>query len=148
MKIQRTRVNESWMSPWSAWPLVWQWREQAGDSWLTFRWKWQSLECRRLYHICLCLHLGGVTVRALTSLWIRSASFFFIRTEVFWGFTCSLSLAACPDETLITQLQSNLSCSQKISCVLGYGQNTLSVMAKTWNSAVHYFSWHRETCKE
>lgn len=96
--------------PWCGGRGIW-----VGRIWLTAQWKWQSLECRRFYHICQCLHLGGATVRELRSLWIRSGRFFFIRTEVFLGFTCSLSLAACPDEILIMQLQSDLNHSQKKS---------------------------------
>lgn len=129
--------------PWCGGRGIW-----VGRIWLTAQWKWQSLECRRFYHICQCLHLGGATVRELRSLWIRSGRFFFIRTEVFLGFTCSLSLAACLDEIPIMQLQSDLNHSQKISCMLGYGENTLSATAKIWNCAVHYISWHRKTCRE
>lgn len=57
-------------------------------------------------------------------------------------------LAACPNETLIMQQQSNLSSSKKKSAVLRNGESNLSVMAKIWNCAVYYVSWHKEACKE
>lgn len=120
----------------------------VGRIWLTSQWKWQTLECRKSYHTSQCLHLGGATVRELRSLWIRSGRIFSSEQRYFWGFTCSLSLAACLDEIPITQLQSDLNHSKKNSCVLGYGENTISVIANIWNCAVHYVSWHMKTCRE
>lgn len=85
----------------------------VGRIWLTSQWKWQTLECRKSYHTSQCLRLGGATVREPRSLWIRSGRIFSKEQRYFWGFTCSLSLAAWLDEIPITQLQSDLNHSKK-----------------------------------
>lgn len=71
-------------------------RSSLGRIWLTSRWKWQSLECRRSSHIYLCLHLEEVTFRELRSLSIKSTvcwfvlffSLFFVVCLFFGCFCC------------------------------------------------------------
>lgn len=144
MKIQGTRVNETWMSPWFAWPLVWG--DMAREDLIDITVKMTVPKMQMVSSsVCACIWERSLLKAEISGL---DMQVLFIRTEVFGGFTYSLSLPACPDEILITQLQSSLRCSQKLSCVLGYGKNALSVMAKIWNYAVHCVFCHGEACKE